>query len=78
MMKKISLVGVLLLSYIIAIHSILVILVRLFLRVNNIIPFDFFHPNIIVNYLILSIAIYSIIKIQKRNKKNKLNKYFNY
>lgn len=74
MIKKISLIGILTLLYIIAAHSIIVIIVRLFLRVNNIIPFNFFHPNIIVNYLIPSIAIYSILKINKISNKNKLNK----
>lgn len=78
MIKKISLLGSLFLLYISAVYLTIVILVRLYLKVNNIIPLNFFHPNIIVNYLLLFVAILSIIVIHKIIKKIKLDKHLNY
>lgn len=78
MIKKISLIGSLFLLYIYAAYLTIVIIVRLYLKANNIIPFNFFHPNIIVNYLLLFIAIFFIIVIHKIIKKIKIHRHLNY
>lgn len=78
MVKKTSLMLSLLLLYISVAYLTVVILVRLYLKVNDIIPFNFFHPNIILNYILLFIEIFFMIVIHKMIKMINLEKYINY